>query len=57
VVGPAKPNPKPEAGTVGIFNRYINAFATAGDMVFFDRSWYNRRAVVEPGVSAFAPNA
>jgi len=29
------------------FQRYINYFPYAGQMVFFDRSWYNR-AVVEP---------
>lgn len=29
------------------FQRYINQFPNPGEMVFFDRSWYNR-AVVEP---------
>jgi len=29
------------------FRRYINAMPNAGELVFFDRSWYNR-AVVEP---------
>jgi len=29
------------------FQRYISHLPTAGEMVFFDRSWYNR-AVVEP---------
>jgi polyphosphate kinase 2 len=29
------------------FQRYINALPNRGEMVFFDRSWYNR-AVVEP---------
>lgn len=29
------------------FNRYIKELPNAGEMVFFDRSWYNR-AVVEP---------
>lgn len=27
------------------FQRYINHFPTAGEMVFFDRSWYNRAGV------------
>jgi len=27
------------------FQRYIEHFPTAGDMVFFDRSWYNRAGV------------
>ena len=27
------------------FQRYINHLPTAGDMVFFDRSWYNRAGV------------
>jgi len=29
------------------FQRYVNQLPNAGEMVFFDRSWYNR-AVVEP---------
>lgn len=29
------------------FQRYVNALPKAGEIVFFDRSWYNR-AVVEP---------
>ncbi|MBV1888400.1 MAG: polyphosphate kinase 2, partial [Urechidicola sp.] len=29
------------------FNRYIKVLPNAGEIVFFDRSWYNR-AVVEP---------
>lgn len=29
------------------FQRYINQLPKAGEIVFFDRSWYNR-AVVEP---------
>ena len=29
------------------FQRYIQHLPTAGEMVFFDRSWYNR-GVVEP---------
>ena len=29
------------------FQRYVNQLPKAGEMVFFDRSWYNR-AVVEP---------
>ena len=29
------------------FNRYIKELPNAGEIVFFDRSWYNR-AVVEP---------
>lgn len=29
------------------FQRYVNQFPRAGEIVFFDRSWYNR-AVVEP---------
>ena len=27
------------------FQRYVNHFPTAGEMVFFDRSWYNRAGV------------
>lgn len=41
--------PKPDEVEQGqwYFQRYINAFPNKGEMVFFDRSWYNR-AVVEP---------
>ena len=36
------------------FNRYIKELPNAGEIVFFDRSWYNR-AVVEP-VNGFCSN-
>lgn len=36
------------------FRRYINVMPNAGEIVFFDRSWYNR-AVVEP-VMGFCDN-
>lgn len=36
------------------FQRYIRVLPTAGQMVFFDRSWYNR-AVVEPVMSFCTP--
>lgn len=41
--------PKPDATEVGqwYFQRYVAHLPTSGEMVFFDRSWYNR-AVVEP---------
>lgn len=40
---------KPTAAEEGqwYFQRYINHFPSPGEIVFFDRSWYNR-AVVEP---------
>lgn len=37
------------------FQRYIKRLPNAGEMVFFDRSWYNR-AVIEP-VMGFCTNA
>ena len=43
----ALPKPTEEEKTQWYFQRYINQFPKAGEMVFFDRSWYNR-AVVEP---------
>jgi len=43
----ALPRPTEEEQTQWYFQRYINQFPKAGEMVFFDRSWYNR-AVVEP---------
>jgi polyphosphate kinase 2 len=41
--------PKPNETEMGqwYFQRYINRLPNAGEIVFFDRSWYNR-AVVEP---------
>jgi len=41
--------PKPDEIEQGqwYFQRYINLFPREGEIVFFDRSWYNR-AVVEP---------
>jgi len=39
--------PTEEEKTQWYFQRYVNQFPTAGEIVFFDRSWYNR-AVVEP---------
>jgi polyphosphate kinase 2 len=41
--------PKPDEVEAGqwYFQRYINQLPRAGELVFFDRSWYNR-AVVEP---------
>jgi len=41
--------PKPTEDEQGqwYFQRYVNKLPTPGEMVFFDRSWYNR-AVVEP---------
>jgi len=43
----ALPRPSEEEKTQWYFQRYISRFPKAGEMVFFDRSWYNR-AVVEP---------
>lgn len=41
--------PKPDEVELGqwYFQRYINQLPRSGEIVFFDRSWYNR-AVVEP---------
>jgi len=43
----ALPIPSEEESTQWYFQRYVNQFPKAGEIVFFDRSWYNR-AVVEP---------
>ncbi len=45
IVALAKPSEDEQ--TQWYFQRYINQLPKAGEMVFFDRSWYNR-AVVEP---------
>lgn len=43
----ALPKPTDEEKGQWYFQRYINHLPRKGEMVFFDRSWYNR-AVVEP---------
>jgi polyphosphate kinase 2 len=43
----ALPKPNEDEKTQWYFQRYVEQFPKAGEMVFFDRSWYNR-AVVEP---------
>lgn len=39
--------PTEENKTQWYFQRYVHHFPSAGEMIFFDRSWYNR-AMVEP---------
>ena len=48
--------PKPNETEIGqwYFQRYINRLPNNGEIVFFDRSWYNR-AIVEP-VNGFCTN-
>ena len=43
----ALPKPSEEEEGQWYFQRYVNKLPKLGEMVFFDRSWYNR-AVVEP---------
>lgn len=43
----ALPKPTAVEQTQWYFQRYIRQFPKAGEIIFFDRSWYNR-AVVEP---------
>jgi len=43
----ALPKPTQEEKTQWYFQRYVQQFPKEGEIVFFDRSWYNR-AVVEP---------
>lgn len=43
----ALPKPTDEEEGQWYFQRYVNRLPKPGEMVFFDRSWYNR-AVVEP---------
>lgn len=43
----ALPKPTQEESTQWYFQRYVSQFPKEGEIVFFDRSWYNR-AVVEP---------
>lgn len=53
VVALTKPNET--EGTQWYFQRYVSHLPSAGEIVFFDRSWYNR-AVVEP-VNGFCSKA
>ncbi|MCP4443539.1 MAG: polyphosphate kinase 2 [Aureispira sp.] len=50
----ALPKPTSEESGQWYFQRYVNQLPTKGEIVFFDRSWYNR-AVVEP-VNGFCSN-
>ena len=50
----ALPKPTEVEQSQWYFQRYIQQFPKAGEIVFFDRSWYNR-AVVEP-VNEFCTN-
>ncbi len=50
----ALPKPTDEQRGQWFFQRYIERLPTAGEMVFFDRSWYNR-AVVEPVMGFCTP--
>ena len=43
----ALPKPSEDERSQWYFQRYVKQFPKAGEMVLFDRSWYNR-AVVEP---------
>jgi len=43
----ALPKPTEDEKTQWYFQRYVEQFPKAGEMVFFDRSWYNR-AVITP---------
>ncbi|KAB1154695.1 polyphosphate kinase 2 [Tenacibaculum aiptasiae] len=43
----ALPKPNEDQKSQWYFQRYVEQFPKAGEIVFFDRSWYNR-AVVEP---------
>lgn len=43
----ALPKPTKDEATQWYFQRYVNQLPKGGEIVFFDRSWYNR-AVVEP---------
>ena len=45
----ALPKPSIEEKGQWYFQRYVNHLPNPGEMVFFDRSWYNR-AVVEPAM-------
>ena len=41
----ALPKPSKDEESQWYFQRYVEQFPKAGEMVFFDRSWYNRAVV------------
>ncbi len=43
--GVALPKPSREESTQWYFQRYVEHFPSAGELVLFDRSWYNRAGV------------
>ena len=45
--------PSPRESTSWYFQRYIEHFPAGGEIVFFDRSWYNRSGVER--VMGFVP--
>jgi len=51
----ALPKPSEDEKSQWYFQRYVMQFPKAGEIIFFDRSWYNR-AVVEP-VNGFCTQA
>lgn len=50
----ALPKPTEEEKSQWYFQRYVNQLPKGGEIVFFDRSWYNR-AVVEPVMDFCTP--
>ncbi|MCW5720495.1 MAG: polyphosphate kinase 2, partial [Devosia sp.] len=50
----ALPKPNDRERTQWYFQRYVDWLPAAGEMVLFDRSWYNR-AVVEPVMGFCTP--
>ena len=50
----ALPKPSDEERSQWYFERYVKKFPKQGELVFFDRSWYNR-AIVEPVNSFCSP--
>jgi polyphosphate kinase len=50
----ALPKPSDREATQWYFQRYVDWLPSAGEMVLFDRSWYNR-AVVEPVMGFCTP--
>ena len=50
----ALPKPSEEEEGQWYFQRYVNHLPNPGEIVFFDRSWYNR-AVVEPAMGFCTP--
>ena len=53
----ALPTPTEREKSQMYIQRYIPLFPAAGEVVIFDRSWYNRAGVIDDGRKTWKPSA